>query len=108
MTEFFAEWWGMIVPMIAMAVAAFFPQLKPILDLLIKHKPTPKPRVEDDDPQSDLLTAVQAIQLVIDHFEGEGNTNGAERARQVAQLLFGDLPLPPAVELPTPTRAKAK
>jgi len=104
MIEFFLDNWAVIVPAVAGLIALFFPQLKPLVDLLVKHKPTPAPvPIVDGDKPSDLLGVVQSIQHVIDHFQARGNADGEALARQVAQSLFAELP----TDKPT-TRAKAK
>ena len=89
----FLENWSVLVPLIAGLVIAFFPQLKPFVDIFVKAFGKKKDAVDGDEPAKPctLLEAVEAIKAAIDHFRATGNLEGEELARKSAQALF-DVP----------------
>lgn len=96
MNEFLTENWPVILPLVGAAVALFFPQLKPIIDAIVKPKkpgPDGEPApivvpVIDPVKRPGLALAIQAAMILIDHFAAAGNKTAEAEARQAAKSLF--------------------
>lgn len=87
----FLENWSVLVPLIAGLVIAFFPQLKPVVEVFVKLFSKKKDAEGEDEKTPkvcSLIEAVEAIKTAIDYFRANNNTEGEELARHAAQALF--------------------
>jgi hypothetical protein len=107
----FGENWQVIVPLIGAGVALFFPQLKPLIDGLIKPapgpinpgpvnppnptppapnpwNPTPTPGPTPQPGPGDLMPIVQALQVLLQWFAANKNKAGEQAVREAGKALF--------------------
>ena len=94
MLDFVSTNWEVVLPLIAAVVVLFFPQFKPLFDLLIKKKPAPVPGPDglpvdpDTDRPTPVIDALKALLLVINHARTNGNESAELAARETAKKLF--------------------
>lgn len=90
MLDFLNGNWEVLLPLIAAVVVMFFPQLKPIVALLLRKKPdpTPEPSPDGDDRPTPIIDALKALLLVINHSKQSGNPDAELAARDTAKKLF--------------------
>lgn len=86
----FLENWTVLAPLIAGLIIAFFPQLKPFVDIVLRMFSKKDAIDKDGEPVKacTLIEAVEAIKAAIDHFRATGNLEGEKLARKSAQALF--------------------
>ena len=94
MLEFLSANWQVLLPAIGAVLVLFFPQFKPIFDLLVKKKPAPipgpdgKPVDPDGERPTPVIDALKALLLVINHARTNGNVDAELAARDTAKRLF--------------------
>lgn len=100
--------WQVIVPLIGAGVALFFPQLKPIIDSIIKPSPGPTPGpsptpiwpvppivspTPTPDPSpvpNDLSPIINALQLLLVWYSSTRNKEGEAAIREAGRALFAE------------------
>ena len=100
--DFIIDNWAVVLPLIGAGVALFFPQLKPIIDNIIKPAPSPSPTpgpdpgpqpVDPDNPivipnRPGLTIALQLAMALLHQMRQDGNKEGEAAAMAAAKACI--------------------
>lgn len=98
--DFLTDNWAVVLPLIGAGLALFFPQLKPIIDNIVKPAPSPGPApdpapqpVGPDNPivipnRPGLTIALQLAMALLHQMRKDGNKEGEAAAMQAAKACI--------------------
>lgn len=96
--DFLTDNWAVVLPLIGAGLALFFPQLKPVIDNIIKPAPVPDPGpgpqpVDPDNPivipnRPGQTIALQLAMALLHQMRQDGNKEGEAAAMQAAKACI--------------------
>lgn len=83
--DFITDNWTVIAPLVAAALAVFWPQLKPIIGPIVDPKPKPDPVDPVPTPRPGLSVALQLAMALLQAMLDAKNQEGAKLAKDAAK-----------------------